>query len=99
MAETSQTLWKTIKQYFNALPDKEHLHRFTRAQRQLHRCHHRCDAHFPTHGTDHRHGIGDWYRRFALAQKFYQELLCSHGNQCAHSDDLLFDFSAHRGTV
>lgn len=24
MAETSQTLWKTIKQYFNALPDKEH---------------------------------------------------------------------------
>ena len=24
MAKTSQTLWKTIKQYFNALPDKEH---------------------------------------------------------------------------
>ncbi len=24
MAETPQTLWKTIKRYFNALPDKEH---------------------------------------------------------------------------
>lgn len=24
MAKTSQTLWQTIKQYFNALPDKEH---------------------------------------------------------------------------
>ena len=24
MAKTSQTLWKTIKRYFNALPDKEH---------------------------------------------------------------------------
>ena len=24
MAQTSQTLWQTIKRYFNALPDKEH---------------------------------------------------------------------------